>query len=412
MVNRFTAVRSPAIAAVHIVFALNGFLFATWVSRLPAVRQRLDASEPQLGVALLFIAIGSLLTMPATGWLCDRFGLRRVFGGAVVACVAGWQLAVAAPTIWALAIALGVAGGMFGLWDVIMNASAHAVEQTTGRPLMPAFHGAFSVGGLVGAGLGAMAAGAGLHVSVHMALAGAVALTVGLAARQQLLSPPPSDDALEGPEPSARRRRIPVRLMVIGLIAGCSAMGEGAAADWGAIFLHDERGASEAMAATGYAVFSLAMAVGRFGGTALLRWFTRVRALRLSGVLIAVTLTALVVIDAFPVALLAMIGWGFGVALVFPAVMSAAAEHSTRPAHGIAVVSSVGYGGFLLGPPLIGFLAGNLGLGAALLVVAVLGVGLSVLAPAANAPRSTTATEGDHDADDAHLAGSVSAAKD
>ncbi len=174
-----------------------------------------------------------------------------------------------------------------------------------------------------------------------------------------------------------------MRLIALGLLTACTTLGEGAAADWGALFLHDERGAAESTAAVGYAVFCCAMAIGRFGGTWALARISRVRALRISGVAVSAALVLLLAVDVIPVSLAAMAGWGFGVAIVFPAAMSAAAEHSVRPAQGIAVVSTIGYGGFLVGPPLIGFLAGHVGLGVALWVVAALGVVLFVLAPAA-----------------------------
>jgi fucose permease len=175
-------------------------------------------------------------------------------------------------------------------------------------------------------------------------------------------------------------------LVTLGLLTACTTLGEGAAADWGALFLHDERGASESTAALGYAVFCCAMAIGRFGGTWVLSHIARVWALRWSGVAVSASLAVLVAIDVIPVSLVAMAGWGFGVAIVFPAAMSAAAEQAARPAHGIAVVSTIGYGGFLVGPPLIGFLAGHVGLGVALWVVAALGAVLFVLSTSA-APR-------------------------
>ncbi len=175
-----------------------------------------------------------------------------------------------------------------------------------------------------------------------------------------------------------------MRLVALGLLTACTTLGEGAAADWGALFLHDERGASESTAAVGYAVFSCAMAIGRFGGTWALARISRVRALRLSGVVVSAALVLLVAVDLIPLSLAAMAGWGFGMAIVFPAAMSAAAEHSARPAQGIAMVATIGYGGFLVGPPLIGLLAGHVGLGVALWVVAALGVVLFVLAPAAS----------------------------
>jgi len=383
--------RGPAFP-IYAIFATNGLLFATWVSRLPAVRERLDASEPELGAALLCVAIGSLVSMPATGWLCDRFGARRVLMVAMTACASAFELAVLAPSVPLLGATLVLVGGTYGMWDVAMNASGHQVELNGGRPLMPGFHGAFSLGGLTGAGLGALAAGTGLMPWAHMATGAVLAVIIGLVVVPHVLEPlrhhpsPASDTPRRG-------RRIPMRLVALGLLTACTTLGEGAAADWGALFLHDERGASESTAAVGYAVFSCAMAIGRFGGTWALARISRVRALRLSGVIISAALVLLVAVDLIPLSLAAMAGWGFGVAIVFPAAMSAAAEHSARPAQGIAMVATIGYGGFLVGPPLIGFLAGHVGLGVALWVVAALGVVLFVLAPAAS-PGSTHGTPG------------------
>ena len=375
---------------VHAAFAVNGLLFATWVSRLPAVRGRLDASEPQLGGVLLCIAIGSLVSMPFTSRLCDRFGVRRVLTVAMLGCAVAFELAVLAPSIATLGAVLLALGTVFGTWDVAMNSAAHEVEVRTGRPLMPRFHGAFSVGGLSGGALGAVAAGVGLPVAVHMGgvvVAAAVAVMVAV----PLLPEPPRHVAADTVDTATGPRRVPVRLIALGLLTACTTLGEGAAADWGALFLHDERGASESTAALGYAVFCCAMAVGRFGGTWVLSRIERVWALRWSGVAVSTSLVILVAFDVIPVSLLAMAGWGFGVAIVFPAAMSAAAEHAARPAHGIAVVSTIGYGGFLVGPPLIGFLAGHVGLGGALWVVAGLGVvlfGLSVSAASSQRPAA------------------------
>jgi MFS family permease len=397
MVDRFTH-RDVALLAwpVHAAFAVNGLLFATWVSRLPAMRERLDASEPQLGSVLLCIAIGSLISMPFTSRLCDRFGVHRVLTVSMLGSAVAFELAVLAPSIPTLGAVLFALGTAFGTWDVAMNSSAHEVEVRTGRPLMPRFHGAFSVGGLIGGALGAGAAGVGLPVPMHMAGAVVAAMAAVMVA-VPLMPEPPRHVAADTIVTASGPRRVPFRLVALGLLTACTTLGEGAAADWGALFLHDERGASESTAALGYAVFCCAMAIGRFGGTWVLSRIERVCALRWSGVAVSASLVVLVAIDVIPVSLIAMAGWGFGVAIVFPAAMSAAAEHAARPAHGIAVVSTIGYGGFLVGPPLIGFLAGHVGLGGALWVVAGLGAvlfGLSVSA----APRQRLAEPIDGDA--------------
>ena len=185
------------------------------------------------------------------------------------------------------------------------------------------------------------------------------------------------------------------RLVLLGLLTACTTLGEGAAADWGAIFFTDERNAEESVAAIGYAGFAGAMAIGRFSGTWVLTHISRVAALRASGVLASVSVLALVAVDSTATGLVAMIGWGLGVALVFPAAMSAGAENAVRPAQGIATVATIGYGGFLVGPPMIGFIAGAAGLGVGLFVVSMLLLLVVALAPAARRPSDVGATPRD-----------------
>jgi MFS family permease len=388
LVNRSTSGsdRTPT-RVIDLVFLTNGMLFASWVSRLPAVRSRLDASEPELGVALLGIAVGAVIAMPITGWLCHRFGIRRVLVSAMPLCAVGFQLAVIMPSIPGLAAALLVAGLAYGTWDVAMNAAAHEVERGLRRALMPRFHGMFSVGGLAGAGLGALAAAGDVPVGVHLLLTGVAVAVIALAASPRLpdrSAPAPVVVAAGG---TTRPRAISPRLVLLGLLTATTTLGEGAAADWSAIFLHDHRNTSESTAAIGYAVFSSAMAIGRFSGTWLLSRISRVASLRGSGLLACASLVVLVSIDSVATGLLAMVAWGLGVALIFPAAMSAAAEHAAIPARGIATVSTIGYTGFLVGPPMVGFIAGWAGLGAGLLVVGMLSLVTFAIAPAGRPPH-------------------------
>ena len=384
-VNHSTdAAHRARIWAIYAAFFTNGFMFASWISRLPAVRSHLDASEPELGGALLGIAAGAVVAMPLTSRFCDRFGLRRVLTTAMVACTAMFVVASLTPHIVLLGGVLLLVGFAYGTWDVSMNAAAHDVEVAVDRPLMPRFHGAFSVGGLAGAGLGALAAALGLAVGAHLALAGIAVVVTALVVAHHL--PAVVIAPTELPIERGPGWVITPRLLLLGLLTACTTLGEGAAADWGAIFLTDERDARESVAAIGYAGFAGAMAIGRFSGTWVLTHISRVAALRASGVLASVSVLALVAVDSTATGLVAMIGWGLGVALVFPATMSAGAENSVRPAQGIATVATIGYGGFLVGPPMIGFIAGAAGLGVGLFVVSLLLLLVVVLAPAARRP--------------------------
>ena len=381
------------VAAVYAAFFTNGLMIASWIARLPAVRTRLGASEPQLGAVLLGIAAGAVVAMPLTSRLCDRFGLRRVLTTAMMGCSAMFVVAGVTPHIVLLGAVLFAVGFGYGTWDVSMNAAAHDVEVAVERPLMPRFHGAFSVGGLCGAGLGAGAAALGLPVGAHLGAVAAVAVVTAALLAEHVPDLAAAPDTPAGDE--TPRRVITLRLVLLGLLTACTTLGEGAAADWGAIFFTDERGASESVAAIGYAGFAGAMAIGRFGGTWVLTRMSRVTALRASGVLASASVLMLIAVNSMATGLVAMIGWGLGVALVFPAAMSAGAENSERPAQGIATVATIGYGGFLVGPPMIGFIAGAAGLSVGLLVVALLLLLVVILAPAARRPAPEPAAARD-----------------
>ena len=409
-------------AALSTLFFVNGALFAGWVTRVPDVRDRVDAGEAELGLALLGIAVGSMLTMPAAGWACARIGGRSVaIAGGLTGC-ASIALPALAQDVAQLGVALALIGATFGMLDVAMNVEAIAVEREYRRPIMPSFHGWFSTGGLAGALAGGALAAAGLAAAPHLAassVAGAVA--VAWAARHLIAPDEASGDMAEvdderaargmesaGEDAAAGKRRAadgdardPVAdrsarpragamplLLVCGLIAFCAAVGEGAMADWSALYFTDSLGAGAGLAAMGYAAFAGAMAVGRFAGERAIRVLgpagvlqlgCGAAALAMAGGLLAADRAA--AITAFAVA-------GLGVACVFPVVLSIAGRADPgRSGPAVAFVSTIGYTGFLAGPPLIGFVADRASLGWGLGVVALLAAAAAALA-AGLRPRS------------------------
>ena len=378
-----------AALATALVFAVSGFVAASWVSRLPATRDRLGASAAELGLVLLAPGVGSLLSMPFSGRWCRRFGSRWVVGAATVAACAVLAALAVVPNLVTLGLGLFVWGSFYGSWDVAMNVHGSAVEQRAGREWMPRYHACWSVGGIAGAGLGALAAHVGSPLGLHFtAVAVLCVALVALALRSfvedrvQAVTPPPD------PDPARRRRRVLTgRLLLVGVVTLCATTLEGAAADWLALFLTDERAATASLAAAGYAVFAVAMAGGRFSGTAVAERLGRDGAVRAGGLvsLAGVLLTVLGpgLAGAYAGAAL----WALGVCLVFPAAVSAGGETPDRPADAIAAVTTIGYGGFLIGPPLIGLLADQIGLGRALLVLCVLAGGIAALAPAVRSRR-------------------------
>jgi predicted MFS family arabinose efflux permease len=391
-----------AALATALVFATNGFLLASWVARLPATRDRLGAGTAELGLALLAPGFGSLLSMPFSGSWCRRLGSRAVVAGTTAASAVGLVVLAVVPSMAALGVVLFIWGSCYGSWDVAMNVHGSAVEQRAGREWMPRYHACWSVGGIAGAGCGALAAQAGLSPLPHFAaVAVACVALVAVGLRSFVEDRDPAAAAAprrpgrgkRGRPPTTRRGRgerarvLTTRLLLVGAVTVCATTIEGAAADWLALLLADERGASDSLAAAGYAVFAVAMAAGRFSGTAVAERLGRDGAVRAAGLVSFAGILLTVLGPGLASAYLGAAMWALGVCLVFPAAVSAGGEAPDRPADAIAAVTTIGYGGFLIGPPLIGVLAERVGLARALLVLLVLAVGIAVLAPAVRARR-------------------------
>lgn len=370
--------------ALTVFFALDGFLFAGWVVRIPAIKQQTGASASTLGLALLGVSAGAVITMVLTGRLCRRYGSHPV----TAACGVLLSLSIALPAQTHSALSLGlvllVFGAAYGGMNVAMNSAAVDLVAELRRPVMPSFHAAFSLGGMVGAGLGGLVAG-GLSASTHLFLLAAIGLMVTAFAGPALLRHRPARTAYASRTPPSRRqghrqkldpraRRI---VLLFGVIALCTAYGEGALADWGALHLEQDLGAHPGLAAAGYALFALTMTIGRLTGTLLLERLGQTRTLVLGG---AVAAAGMLLGSLAPTAWLALAGFavtGLGLANIFPVAVGRAGELAGPS--GVAAASTLGYGGMLLGPPAIGFLADWFSLPVALTTVALLAAGAAVL---------------------------------
>ncbi|MGW7614987.1 MFS transporter [Streptomyces antimycoticus] len=369
-------------AAITAFFFLDGFVFAGWVARIPAIKDQTSASEGALGLALLGVSAGGTATMMATGRLCRRFGNHPTTVAAGVLFAGSVALPPLTHSALALGLVLLVFGTGFGALNVAMNSAAVDLIAALRRPVMPSFHAAFSLGGMAGAGLGGLIAD---HLSPtrHLSLLAVFGLLLAAAAGRTLISLPvpaprdgagpaaDSENAAAEPSPGAERSgRARWLVAVFGLIALCTAYGEGAMADWAALHLHQDLDASAGLAAAGYSVFALMMAVGRLTGTALLERLGQTRALIAGG---ATAAAGMLLGSLAPTVWLALLGFavtGLGLANLFP-VAIARAGALTGPG-GVAAASTLGYGGMLLGPPTIGFLADWYSLPIALTTVAAL----------------------------------------
>ena len=382
-------------ASVAAIFFINGAATANWLVRIPAVQAKLGLSAGALGVALLGVAVGALIAMPRAGHLVARYGSRPVTRVAAVVFGATLLLPALAPNPYVLVVALVALGIGHGSLDVAMNAQASTVERQYARPIMSGFHALWSAGGLAGASMGGFFAqhqvGAAAHVSGTALVAGvlAVAVTGGML--------PAEIDVATGDTAPARPRGI---LLTLGIMAFCVLLGEGAMADWSALYLRDVTGAAPGLAAAGYAAFSLAMASGRFVGDALTVRVGATPLVRGGGILAALGLTFALTIGTPRAAIIGFAAVGAGFSVAFPLMLAkAGALPGTSAGTAIATVSVFGYAGFLAGPPLIGFVAQATTLRGGLAVVIVTSLIVASLAggfrrataSATNVPESVAA---------------------
>ena len=347
--------------AIGVVFLVNGAVFGSWAPQIPLVQERLGIGPAVLGGALLAMAIGALCAMLLAGGVIARFGSAPVTRVTGLALCLALPVAVLAPSLPLLIAALAFLGAANGMMDVAMNAHGVAVETRLQQPIMSSLHGMFSLGGLSAAAAGAVALGY-VPPWAHALAAGAVLALVALPAMRTLL-PGRIDVGDAGPH-----FVLPTRAAIgFGLLAFLAMMSEGAALDWSAAWLSGELGASPTLAGLAFAAFSAAMAVGRFGGDWLRRLMGAANLVRGSALLAASGL-AFAVLVATPIA--AITGFacaGLGLSNAVPVMFSAAGRlPGVQPGAGIAATASIGYLGFLVGPPMIGFAAQATSLGTAL----------------------------------------------
>jgi MFS family permease len=362
-------------AAVVVVFAANGAMFGNWAVRIPDVKTDLGLSVAALGGALLVPAAGALVSMPLAGALSARIGSKAATGvtGLLFVLVPG--LLGLAPSLPWLVPALLLFGISYGGLDVAMNAQAVTVERALRRPVMSSFHAAFSAGALVGSLTGALAASAHVPLALHLGVVGLVLLLVA-----GPLFPAMLPEERSGGDRGSLFAWPHGRLLPLALIALVVLLAEGAVADWSAVYLREERGAAPGTAGLAFTAFSLTMVAGRLAGDRVVAAWGRARAVRVSA-LIALAGGLLVVLAPSVVAVIVgFAALGVGLACVVPLVFVAAAGDDPEPGPALAAVSTPGYVGFLLGPPVIGGLAQLIGLGAALGLLPLLLAGVAVMA--------------------------------
>jgi MFS family permease len=381
--------------AVTAVFATLGFSEGTWAARIPAIKAGLHLSPGLLGLALLGPAVGCVLALPATGAVLASVAPRRVAQAGLFLVAVLLPVTTVAGSAWQLFLVLLGWGVGIAVLDVAMNTEASAVQDHLGRRLMSGFHGAYSVGGLAGSGLGAITAATGLSARTAFLIAAVPVLVAGVAGTQAFAARPAHHADGEAGDRKGRASRWPQwswALVALGVISFASFLGEGAAGNWSAVYLHSSLGASAGVAALGYSVFAITMTAGRLSGDWLTERTGPVRLVRMAGALAAVGFGAALLIGHVWSGLAGFALLGAGLAVVVPLAVTAAARLG-RPGPSLAITTSFGYLGALAGPAIIGGLADLTSLPVAMGVIVLLSALIVVLAGAIR-PRSRTAGAG------------------
>jgi predicted MFS family arabinose efflux permease len=359
---------SPRLAT-FLVFAVNGAMVGTWVAHIPWLQGHLGISKATLGFCLLCMAAGALVSMPLTGHILDRLPSASVVRATALGFCLMLPLPLLATGPYTLAAILFVFGASNGAMDVAMNAHGVAIQKSLDRPIMSSLHGGWSVGGFAAAGLVALTAAAKLDPRVESLIVGVGLFLLSLWVTRRLGAS--STHASGGHVLSLPTRPV----MLIGGLCFLVMLAEGAIGDWSGIYLRHNTGASPAQAALAFTGFSLGMAVARLGGDLVNEWIGPSRLLRAGTALVAIALGAVLLVGQTLPSVVGFVLCGLGIANAVPLLFSAAGRLSP-PGPSLAAAFTLGYTGFIVGPPVIGVLSDRVGLPQtlALLVVALVAV--------------------------------------
>ncbi|MFJ4848987.1 MFS transporter [Streptomyces sp. NPDC088733] len=343
--------------ATFVYFTLNGFLLGMWIVHIPGIEQRAGIGHAVLGWLLLLLGAGAFAGMQVAGPLTDRFGARTVVPLGAALCSAALLLPGLATDAWTLGGALLVLGIGNGCLDVSMNAHAVQVERGYARPVMSAFHAAFSVGGVLASLAGARALDRGWSPAATLGTVAVAGLVVAAATAPALLRPDtaPSPAPRDGAPAAPTRRGTPQRIWVLAALAFMVMLSEGVANDWSVLHLRDVLDAPASTAALAYGAFATAMTAGRFLTDRVAARFGPAAVLRYGAAAAALGLTTAALSPSIPLALLGWTVFGAGLSGCVPQLFSAAGHADQEAAAtNVSRVAGLGYLGMLAGPAVIG----------------------------------------------------------
>ena len=362
--------------SISAFFFLHGICFASWASRIPNIQQSLHLNETSLGAVLFALPVGSFITLPFSGWVIAKKGSRRVIWATAFIYSCMLLCIGLASSVWQLVVALFFFGSSGNMFNIAFNTQAIGLEKNYGKRIMSSFHGVWSVAGLAGAAVGAFMMAMGISTSLHFIIITGFSFLIILICGPKLLH---EDGQQQSKKPIFSKPE--GAIVGLGMIAFCSMMCQGAMFDWTGVYFKKVLHANAGWTGAGYTAFMLSMAATRF----LADWMTHRIGLKKmliwSGVLTAAGLCTIIFSHFLLVALFGCIVVGIGVSPVVPLVFSAVAQSKVMAAPvAIAAVSTLGFVGLLIGPPLVGFVAGVAGLPVSFIILATVGITVSILA--------------------------------
>jgi MFS family permease len=361
--------------AVSLLFFLCGVVFTSWASRIPAFKEQFHLNEAELGGVLFMLPMGSLIALPFAGWAVDRVGSRLMSTLSLLLYAVALYVLSLSPTVFALSVALFAFGFIGNTVNIAINTHGLDVQHLLAKPILASFHAMWSVGALCGALLGGWTLRHNYSTGTHYLIVLIPLAVLSVASYYFLLS-------VDNEQHESKKLfALPDKaLMLIGVICLCSTLCEGAMADWSALYYQSVLENVTVKSTTGFTAYAFTMSIGRFTGDKLIHWMGYRKVLMMDALLIAGGM-GLALASSLPV--LVIIGFalvGYGVSTVIPiAYMVAGRSKTMRPSVALAAVSTVGFTGFLIGPPVIGFIAHEIGLRSALALVVVLAIGVFAL---------------------------------
>lgn len=362
--------------ALGAFFFFVGLCFASWAARIPDIQSKFDLSEGQLGTLLLFLPLGSVIGLPIAGWAVHRFGSRSVVMFVSFAYAMTLPLIGLAPTTWFLIPVLILYGMLGNVMNISLNTQALGLEDEMGKSILASFHGLWSLAGFTGAGLGALMIFIGFSPAQHYAVVMVISVLIILSAQRYIIK----DKKVAEGGGGLVMKKPDALLLRISLIAFLGMMAEGCMFDWSGVYFKKVVQSDPSLIALGYVAFMGAMASGRFITDKVAARYTKVEVIQVSGVLIFLGLSLAVLFPTVVTSTLGFLLVGLGVASIIPLSYSIAGRSKLySPSVALALVSTISFFGFLLGPPLIGFIAELFNLKFSFALIAVAGLGITVL---------------------------------